>query len=164
MTFGMSSERGSNSSWWRSWNSSPPGPLRTPGAVPFVLWMPCGCRARVPDHALPHSLVPLDFSGTAVGGQTADSTSQGVLCFPSSLQALCPGPKSPCPGIREATVSSDGPSDAMVGLGLSDPRAQGLLRAQGVTTVPHAVIKAQPLPGKRGQQLPACHRVPECPP
>lgn len=120
-----------------------------------------GRCARPPCLRPPHTVWSLWLSGAVGGGQTLDSTSQGILPFLSSLQAPCPGPSNPCPSIREATISSD--EKAWFGLDLTDPRECGPLRSQGLTVVPYAVIKAQPLLGKQGQQLTACYRVPKVP-
>ena len=120
-------------------------------------------HAQVPGRPPPHKVWSLwIFQGQQWEGslQTAPPRASFAFCPLSRHRAQ--GPRAPAQA-SEKSVSSDGPSEAMVGLGFSDPRIQGLLRAQGVTIVPHAVIKAQPLPGKRGQQLPAYHRVPKVP-
>lgn len=111
-----------------------------PRTAQCVQGMPC--LAPSPPLSM-DGLVPLDLRD----GQALDSTSQGLLlCLP-------PGPmcraKRSCSGSREAMRSHGWPLP-------SDPKDQGPLCPQRLTIVPHAVIKAAPLPGKQGQQLAVC--------
>lgn len=104
---------------------------------------------------------PSDFQGQLGEGRLWIAPPRASFPFYPLSRHHAQGQATPCPGIGEATISSV--EKAWFGLDLTDPRECGPLRSQGLTVVPYAVIKAQPLLGKQGQQLTACYRVPKVP-
>lgn len=133
---------------WQSWDSSSPGSLTTLRTVLVVPRMP-----RLATSPFQVQFGPSGFQGW----RGADSGQH--LPGPPSLPVLSQAGHHAQDWATPATVSSDRPWDAMVDLFALGIQRTGPLCSKCLTTVPRAVIKIQPLPGKHGQRLTDCHRA-----